>query len=89
MEILFITGNKEKVAIANTILNKLDITVKAMKIDCPEIQSDDNEKIASESAKYASNFTKSNVIKVDTGFYIEAGFYRQYRGSFQALIYIS
>ena len=38
MEILFITGNKEKVAIANTILNKLDITVKAMKIDCPEIQ---------------------------------------------------
>ena len=72
MEILFITGNKEKVAIANTILNKENIVVKAMKIDCPEIQSDDNERIAIESAKYASNFTKSNVIKVDTGFYIEA-----------------
>ena len=28
MEILFITGNKEKVAIANTILNKEDIMVK-------------------------------------------------------------
>lgn len=72
MEILFITGNKEKIAIANTILNQSNINVKAIKIDCPEIQSDDNEKIASESAKYASNFTKSNVIKVDTGFYIEA-----------------
>ncbi len=72
MEILFITGNKEKIAIANTILNKENITIKAMKIDCPEIQSDDNEKIARESAKYASNYTKSNVIKVDIGFYIEA-----------------
>lgn len=72
MEILFITGNKEKVAIANTILNKENIVVKPMKIDCPEIQSDDNETIAIESAKYASNFTKSNVIKVDTGFYVEA-----------------
>ena len=72
MEILFITGNKEKVAIANTILNKENIIAKSMKIDCPELQSDDNEIIASESAKYASDFTKSNVVKVDTGFYIEA-----------------
>lgn len=72
MEILFITGNKEKIAIANTVLNKENIVVKSVKIDCPEIQSDDNEIIAIESAKYASNFTKSNVIKVDTAFYIEA-----------------
>lgn len=72
MEILFITGNKEKISIANTILNPENIKVKSMKIDCPEIQSDDNEIIASFSAKYASDFTKSNVIKVDTGFYIEA-----------------
>ena len=43
MEILFITGNKEKIAICNTILNKENIVVKAMKIDCPEIQSDDND----------------------------------------------
>lgn len=71
MEILFITGNKEKIAIANTILNKENITVKAKKIECSEIQSDDNEIIAKESAKYASNITKSNVIKIDTGFYIE------------------
>ena len=72
MEILFITGNKEKIAICNTILNKENIVVKAMKIDCPEIQSDDNEIIAIESARYASNFLKANVVKVDTGFYIEA-----------------
>ena len=72
MEILFITGNKEKIAICNTILNKENIVVKAMKIDCPEIQNDDNEKIAIQSARYASNFLKANVVKVDTGFYIEA-----------------
>lgn len=72
MEILFITGNKEKIAIAKTILNKEKIVVKARKIDCFEIQSDDNEQIAIEFAKHASNITKANVIKVDTGFYIEA-----------------
>lgn len=72
MEILFITGNKEKIAIANAILNPQNIKVKAVKIECPEIQEDDNVKIAVESAKYASEFTKSNVVKVDTGFYIEA-----------------
>ncbi len=72
MEILFITGNQEKVRIANTILNQENINVRAMKIDCPEIQSDDNETIAKTSALYASNFTKQNVVKVDTGFYIEA-----------------
>ena len=72
MEIIFITGNEEKIAICNTILNKENIVVKAKKIDCPEIQNDDNEKIAIESARYASNFLKANVIKVDTGFYIEA-----------------
>ena len=72
MEILFITGNKEKIALANAILNPKNIKVKALKIDCPEIQEDDNEKIAISSAKYASEFMKSNVVKVDTGFYIEA-----------------
>ena len=72
MEILFITGNKEKIAIASTILNKENIKVNAMKIECPEIQSDDNETIAMASSKYASNLTQNNVVKVDTGFYIEA-----------------
>ena len=33
MEILFITGNKEKIAIANTILGSEDIVVKSKKID--------------------------------------------------------
>lgn len=71
MEIVFITGNKEKIAIAKTVLSKANIKLKAMSIDCPEIQSDDNEIIAKESAKYASHFIKNNVVKVDTGFYIE------------------
>lgn len=72
MDILFITGNKEKIAIASTILSKENIDLKAMKIEVPEIQDDDNEKIVCASAKYASDLTKSNIVKVDTGFYIEA-----------------
>lgn len=71
MEITFITGNKEKIAIANAYLSKIGITVKAQKIDCPEIQDDDNETIAMESAKYASTFIKGDIVKIDTGFYIE------------------
>lgn len=72
MEILFITRNQEKIAIANNFLKQKNIQIKAMKIDCPEIQSDDNEEIAKTSAKYASDIIKGNVVKVDTGFYIEA-----------------
>lgn len=72
MKILFITGNKEKIAIAKTILNNENIEIVPMKIECPEIQNDDNETIAINSAKYASDYTKSSVVKVDTGFYIEA-----------------
>lgn len=72
MEILFATGNKEKIAIANSILSIKNIKINPIKIECPEIQSDDNEQIAIESAKYASNLVQSNIVKVDTGFYIEA-----------------
>jgi len=71
-EILFVTGNPEKIVIANSVLNAKNIKVKQVKLDCPEIQSDDNEKIARESAKYASNIMQSDIVKVDTGFYIEA-----------------
>ena len=72
MEILFITGNKEKIAIANAVLEPQKIKVTPLKMDCPEIQADNNEQIAIASAKYASDFTKSDVVKVDSGFYIEA-----------------
>ena len=72
MEILFITGNKEKIAIARDILDNKGITLNAVKIKCPEIQSDNNEDIAIASAKYASEVMQCNVVKVDTGFYIEA-----------------
>lgn len=69
--IMFITRNKEKLAIANNALKGLDIKIVGQKIDCPEIQKDDNEDIAKYSAKYASEYTKNDVIKSDSGFYIE------------------
>lgn len=70
-KILFITGNKEKLSIATNALKGLDIEVDSQKIDCPEIQSDNNEDIAKYSAKYASESLKSDVVKSDVGFYIE------------------
>lgn len=72
MEILFVTGNKEKIAIAKSYLDKTDVKLKSQKIDCVEIQDDENEEIAKYSARYASDKLKANVVKVDTGFYIEA-----------------
>lgn len=71
MEILFITGNKEKIKIAENEVKNTNIKIIPKKIECIEIQDDDNLNIANYSSKYASDLTKSTVVKIDTGFYIE------------------
>ena len=71
MEILFITGNKEKIQIAENEVKNTNIKIIPKKIECIEIQDDDNLNIANYSAKYASDVTNNNVVKIDTGFYIE------------------
>ena len=71
MEIVFVTSNKEKIQIAKNETKNTNIKIIPKKIDCIEIQDDDNLNIANYSSKYASEVTKSTVVKIDTGFYIE------------------
>ena len=71
MEKLFITGNKEKIQIAENEVKNTNIKIIPKKIECIEIQDDDNLNIANYSSKYASDVTNNNVVKIDTGFYIE------------------
>ena len=71
-KLTLITGNTEKINIARAALQGTGIFLDAQKIACPEIQCDDIEEIAKFSAKYASNYLKSNVIKIDSGLFIEA-----------------
>lgn len=70
--IVFITGNKEKIAAARLALEGTGFELVAKKIDCVEIQADDVSEIAKESAKFASNILKEDIIKTDTGLFIEA-----------------
>lgn len=71
-KLIFVTGNKEKLNIAKAALKETGLEIINKKIKCPEIQLDDTEEIAKFSAKYASDRLKSNVIKVDSGLFIEA-----------------
>lgn len=71
-EITFVTGNWAKIASAKMILEPLGIKVNHEKMNTIEIQSDDINEIAKTSAKEASEKLKTNVLKNDTGLFIEA-----------------
>ncbi len=71
-KLIFITGNKEKIAIARAALESAPVIIEARNIDCVEIQSDDISEIAKTAAKYASGKLEADVVKVDTGLFIEA-----------------
>lgn len=70
--IVYITGNKFKILLANKTLNPLGIKVDAKKIDCPEIQADKIEDVASYSSKYASDLLMIDTLKNDSGLVIPA-----------------
>ena len=72
MEITYVTGNPAKISSAKQYLEPLGIKVNHIKMDTPEIQADDVEDISKYSAKYASNLLKKDVLKNDTGFFVEA-----------------
>lgn len=69
--ITYVTGNWAKVKSAQMILEPLGYDVKQIKIDTTEIQCDDVEDVAKFSAKEASEKLKCNVLKNDTGFFVE------------------
>lgn len=82
-QIILATGNREKIAIATEALAGTGYDLIAQKIKCEEIQSDEVSEVAKYSAKYASDQIQKNVVKIDSGLFIEAlrgfpGPYSQY-----------
>lgn len=71
-KLYFITKNKEKLFRAKNVLMKYDIDVCQKEIDCKEIQDNDLKNIAMFSSKYASDYLKLDVVKTDSGLFIEA-----------------
>lgn len=70
-KLIFVTGNKEKIAIANLALQDTRFEIEVQKISCEEIQSEDIEEIAAKSAIFASRKLNKEVVKVDSGLFIE------------------
>lgn len=70
--VVYVTGNKYKVELAENILNPLGIEVVAKKIECPEIQADTIEEVSMYSSQYASNFLQESTLKNDSGLVIPA-----------------
>ena len=71
-KIILVTGNQKKLISARQFLEPYGIEVDNIKMDTTEIQSDSIEEIAAFSAKEASDKLKCNVLKNDTGFFIDA-----------------
>ena len=71
-KITYVTGNWAKIESAKQILEQLGIEIDNIKMETTEIQSNSVEEIAMHSAKEASEKLKCNVLKNDTGFFIEA-----------------
>ncbi|MBQ8425429.1 MAG: non-canonical purine NTP pyrophosphatase [Clostridia bacterium] len=72
MEITYVTGNKAKIESAKQFLEPYGIKVNHIKMETPEIQADFVDEIAKYSAKYACKILNKDVIKNDTGFYVDA-----------------
>lgn len=70
--LLLITSNKEKLAVAQAAVSRNGFNVIAKKINCPEIQDDNISEIAKSSAEFASKLLKNDVVKIDSGLFIEA-----------------
>lgn len=70
MEIVYVTGNWAKIANAKQVLEPLGFTIKNIKMDTIEIQSDSIEDVAKYSAKNASDKLKCDVLKNDSGLVI-------------------
>ena len=71
-KITYVTGNWAKVMSAKQILEPLGIEIDNIKMQTTEIQANSVEEVAMHSAKEASEKLKCNVLKNDTGLYIEA-----------------
>lgn len=71
-EVLFISGNSNKIREVRDMLSKWDIVVKDKVLDVDEIQEKDVEKVAGRKAKDAFDVLRVPVLVEDTGLHIDA-----------------
>ena len=71
-KITYVTGNRYKIMCARSILEPLGFEVDNIKMETTEIQANNVEDVAMYSAKEASDKLKCDVLKNDTGLYVEA-----------------
>jgi XTP/dITP diphosphohydrolase len=83
--IYFATGNKGKFAEATHIAKTFGITLKRMKTEKTEIQSDELEAIASFAAKCASETARHSVIAEDAGLFVDS--LRGFPGPYSAYVF--
>lgn len=72
MEIIYVTGNKGKVELANLIYKDMGIDIIQENIETPEIQSMDCSEVAKFSAAFAAKLLGKPVLKNDSGLVIDA-----------------
>lgn len=72
VEIVFITSNSEKKAVAQRAFSSSTLSLAFHSIHCPEIQSDHVEEIASQKSLFACETLGKPVIASDTGLFIPA-----------------
>ena len=70
-EIIYVTGNWAKISSAKKTLEPLGYSINNIKMETPEIQADDVTDVAKYSAKWASEKLKCDVLKNDTGLFVE------------------
>lgn len=71
-KITYVTNNWAKISSARSVLQPLGYEIDNVKIDTVEIQADDVVDVAKYSAKWASEKLKCDVLKNDTGLFVEA-----------------
>lgn len=71
-ELLYVTGNKVKVRVANEVCGGFGITLAQHALDVPEIQGEDGEAIARDKAAKAFDLVKQPVIISDDSWFIPA-----------------
>lgn len=71
-KITYVTGNWAKIESAKHVLEPLGFLVDNIKMKTIEIQSNDIEEVAKYSAKWASEELKCDVLKNDSGLFVEA-----------------
>lgn len=74
MDIILLTGNQRKRESFQAIVNELlpNLTVEIQNPWLPEIQANDTAEVARFAARYGADTLGQPVVKMDSGFYIEA-----------------